>query len=342
MRKSSLTLVYHAACFDGVASAAIFSAFARERLGVGQVVLARDDYGAGPLDASQLGPHSAVVDFKFSADPRVRFWADHHNASGALDTADARAAYEARCDDPQIVFDPGAPSCAGLLARELAGRFGWDSKRYAELARECDLIDAARYETLSEALDLENAPARIALALDDSSSPDLEHEIIEGLARGSAIEAAGGPRASAAIAYALGRFEFQRDTFRRLATISGGVVEMDLSRTAIARPHKFLPYSLSDDVVFDVKVVRLPTGVAIKCGRNFWHPLSDRMPSIGEVCREWGGGGHKGAGGIPVPGGSVEDARRVASEVAGRLRNYVALARSSCEMIDPIVSPGNA
>ncbi|MBA2545119.1 MAG: phosphoesterase, partial [Deltaproteobacteria bacterium] len=76
-----LKVFFHDACFDGTTSAALFSAFYRDVVdrgatvqSVGMVHKDGDPFDGVPLDADD----HACVDFRFCADPRMRWWFDHH------------------------------------------------------------------------------------------------------------------------------------------------------------------------------------------------------------------------------------------------------------------------
>ena len=75
---------FHGKCFDGTASAALFSRFYRERI--------RSDvdfqftglvHRAGALfnEADFDGDENAIVDFKYSASPKITWWFDHHQSA---------------------------------------------------------------------------------------------------------------------------------------------------------------------------------------------------------------------------------------------------------------------
>jgi len=75
---------YHDHCFDGACSASIFTRFHRECIGTAQSF----SYGglrhqAGSLfdESLFLGGENGIVDFKYSASPRVTWWFDHHQSA---------------------------------------------------------------------------------------------------------------------------------------------------------------------------------------------------------------------------------------------------------------------
>src|SRR6266545_5409030 len=79
-----LRLLYHGHCFDGVASAATFTRFYKERIHPEADV----DY-AGLLhrpgnlfDLSLFdGDENAIVDFKYAASEKLTWWFDHHESA---------------------------------------------------------------------------------------------------------------------------------------------------------------------------------------------------------------------------------------------------------------------
>jgi hypothetical protein len=91
-----LRLLYHGHCFDGVASAAVFTRFylARVRPGV-DVSYAPLLHTAGSLfdEAMFDGDENAIVDFKYSPSERLTWWFDHHQSAflSAEDEAHFRA-----------------------------------------------------------------------------------------------------------------------------------------------------------------------------------------------------------------------------------------------------------
>ena len=121
-----LKIFFHDACFDGTTSAALFAAFYRDVIDrgaktrpVGMIHRDGNPFEGVPLDADD----HACVDFRFCADPKMRWWFDHHPT--AFQPPALRSVFE-REHLATWFFDPGSPSCAGLIARALAA--GWDWK----------------------------------------------------------------------------------------------------------------------------------------------------------------------------------------------------------------------
>src|SRR5918996_2338055 len=79
-----LRLLYHGHCFDGVASAAVFTRFYLARVRPGSdVAYAPLLHTAGALfdEAMFDGDENAIVDFKYSPSERLTWWFDHHESA---------------------------------------------------------------------------------------------------------------------------------------------------------------------------------------------------------------------------------------------------------------------
>src|ERR1700722_14080302 len=115
-------LCFHDRCFDGAASAAIFSRFYRERLNpqaefmlTGMTHRATKPFEDGLFD----GDENVIVDFKYSSSPLVTWWFDHHQ-SAFLTPADAQ---HFRADrSAHKFYDPTYKSCTKLIADITSGK----------------------------------------------------------------------------------------------------------------------------------------------------------------------------------------------------------------------------
>src|SRR5260221_7552384 len=141
----ALLVCYHDHCFDGVASAATFLRFYREKVKpVADVAFQGMAHRAGPLFGADVfaGDVNAVVDFRFSADPRLTWWFDHHQS--AFETPADEAAFRADTSGRKF-WDPAAKSCTKFIARVVSEKFGWDPAPLRELIDWAELIDGALF-----------------------------------------------------------------------------------------------------------------------------------------------------------------------------------------------------
>src|SRR4051812_37111128 len=79
-----IRVLYHDHCFDGAASAAFFTRFVEAKFYPG----ATFEFTGLAHKASQLfeaslfdGDVNAIVDFKYSTDPHLTWWFDHHQSA---------------------------------------------------------------------------------------------------------------------------------------------------------------------------------------------------------------------------------------------------------------------
>jgi hypothetical protein len=315
-----LKILYHGNCFDGCASAALFARFYVEREGarLEAVRYAPLQHGQGdpfPKDAFDADVN-ACVDFRFSASPGLHWWFDHHVS--AFPTPADRAAFE-RDASGQKFWDPTAPSCAGFAARTLAERHGWRADDLAELVRWADVIDAARFASPSVAVRLEEPALRLMTLLEATKDPQVPTRIIEAMQHRPLADIAAEPWVTGPLTPILERHLAAVDVVRRLARVEGGVVSVDLGGTGIESANKFIAYALFPEAAYTVVVTRDAKRAKVSVGSNPWARPA-RPHDIARLCERYGGGGHPVVGAVSLAPDRLDDARRIAAEIAAILR----------------------
>ena len=107
---------YHDKCFDGACSAALFTRFYRERIRDSvEFIFTGLVHRAGALfDEAQFdGDENAIVDFKYSASPKITWWFDHHQ-SAFLTPADSEHFLQQQSNTK--FYDPDYRSCTKFIA----------------------------------------------------------------------------------------------------------------------------------------------------------------------------------------------------------------------------------
>src|SRR3989441_6997814 len=102
---------YHDHCFDGAASAAFFSRFMEGAFHPhAEFTFTGLAHRASQLFDESLfdGDENAIVDFKYSASPRLTWWFDHHQS--AFLTAEDAEHYR-RDRSGRKLYDPSYKSC---------------------------------------------------------------------------------------------------------------------------------------------------------------------------------------------------------------------------------------
>jgi hypothetical protein len=138
-------ILYHDHCFDGAASAAFFSRFFEGKYDPS----AKFEFTGLAHKASQLfedslfdGEVNAIVDFKYSPDPRLTWWFDHHQ-SAFLSPEDAE--HFRHDSSGKKLYDPSFSSCTMFIAHVAREKFGYQAPDLTELVEWADIIDGARY-----------------------------------------------------------------------------------------------------------------------------------------------------------------------------------------------------
>src|SRR5207253_1838615 len=180
----ALQIGYHDHCFDGVASAATFLRFYRDKLkpGLTDVGLRGLAHRAGQLfDADVFsGEENAVVDFRFSPDPRLTWWFDHHQS--AFESASDEAVFHADRSGRKF-WDPQAKSCTRFLARIVEEKFGWDPSPLRELIDWAEIIDGALFPSAQMAVALGDPPMQLMLLIEASKDPAVLPRLIRELSQ---------------------------------------------------------------------------------------------------------------------------------------------------------------
>lgn len=314
-----MKVLYHGNCFDGLASAAIFSRFYRE------AIRREATFRYGPLmhradnlfhDELFDGDENAIVDFKYSSSPRLTWWFDHHE-SAFLSQEDE--AHFRRDRSGRKFHDPSFKSCTKFIATVAAQRFDWRCPDLDELVHWADVIDGAQYPDARAAVEMREPALRVLLVIEASREPDVAERIIHDFQTKSLSEIARQP-------YIADRFQSLYhwhlktiDVIRKEARSRDGVVYFDVSEHPVEGYNKFIPYYLFPDVRYSVGVSLSSSRAKVSVGSNPWSPRP-RAHNLAKICERYGGGGHAAVAAISFPPDQIEAARRVAQEIAAELR----------------------
>ncbi len=313
MDRSSV-LYFHSPCFDGIVSAVLAAEYLEKRDAWRPLTLVAVNYD---VRATWLGPlregSCAVVDFLYH--PQARFWVDHHATSFLND--EVRAHFLAR-EGPSFVYDPNAPSCAGLLRRHLELEFGPCEPRLADLVRWAEKTDGARYDSPDEAV-FGNAPAlRISAGLALGDGDDYSAGLVRALRHEPLSAVAEMPEVKRRYETVRGRTEAGLRRFRenaRLETDGIVVFDVDASDVTVSR---YAPYIFFPEARYSAGIVRFPGGAKVTAMRNPW--LEFESVPLGPICARLGGGGHRRVGSIALQGKQSEEAAQRLAQLLAELR----------------------
>jgi hypothetical protein len=316
----------HGHCFDGLCSAVMFTELMRHLNPGEELAFTYRGMGYGPgqngVDPAVLtGEDNAILDFRFSVSPKLTWYFDHHVS--AFVTDEDRSVYQAgaREDAPggRHMFHDGAyGSCTKLIADVGRERFGLDTSPRAELVRWADMIDSAGFPSAEMAVSRHEPVLHLMTVVEhkgtdafiESMVPRLLTQSLEEVANSKDIEEAYAPIAAQQQGFI--------DLVKLHAEKRGSVILVDLSAATIDVAAKFVTYALYPESAYSVMLSRSESKCKLSIGYNPWSPIA-RKHNIAAICERHGGGGHPVVGAISLPAGDVEQAKKLAHDIADEL-----------------------
>jgi hypothetical protein len=311
-------LFFHDRCFDGAATAAVFSEFFRNTFDPeAEFICTGLAHKASQLfDESQFdGDENAIVDFKYSSSPRVTWWFDHHQ-SAFLSPEDAE--HFRRDRSGKKFYDPTFKSCTKFLATVAEQKFGFQPSAVGELIEWADIIDGAQYPDAKTAVELGAPAMRLTLVIE--ASPDnICEKMIRWMARHPLAEIARKPEVEALFRPLYERHLDSIEVIRARSRCERGVVFFDLVGAGHEGYNKFIPYYVFPESVYTVSVSLSSFRSKVSVGSNPWAP-QEPLHNLATICERYGGGGHARVGAISFEPHELERARAVAAEIASELQ----------------------
>ncbi|MCA1817797.1 MAG: phosphoesterase [Acidobacteria bacterium] len=315
-----LRLLFHHHCFDGVASAAVFTRFYLARVHRG----ARVEYAGllhrpGSLFDERMfdGDENAIVDFKYSPSDRLTWWFDHHQSAflSAADEAHFRADRSGK-----KFWDAESKSCTEFIERVARERFGFDDASLAPLVHWAHVIDGAFYESPAQVVELREPALQLMQVIENAPEDDFIEWIIRALVKQSLADVATSREVQSRFAPIRERHLETLAAIRRKIKYARGVVNFDLIDEGFEGFNKFIPYYLRPETTYSVALTRTPYRTKISVGSNPWSPRP-RAHNIATICERYGGGGHAVVGAVSLATDEIERARRAAREIVAELQS---------------------
>ena len=320
-----MKVLYHDRCFDGACSASLFTRFHRECLGTASSYvyegLAHRPGGLFQF-ADFSGGENAIVDFKYSTDPRVTWWFDHHQS--AFLTAEDQAEFaRGQVDGTQAMrkfFDPHYTSCTGWIAHVAATKFGFDTSGLKELMYWADIVDGAKYESAQAAVEMEAAAMKLTMVIEGAPDDALIPKLIPLLTERTLEEVVKQDFVQAVMGPLMARHRAAIGLIGERAVVERGVISFDLMDQAAEGYSKFIPYYLHPEGTYVVGLSKGAVRTKISVGTNPWtaKPAAE-LANIAAICERFGGGGHARVGAISFGADEEERARAVAGVIRAEL-----------------------
>lgn len=313
-------VLYHDHCFDGAASSAFVTRFLREKVYSDAEFFYRGlAHRADQLFEDEYfdGDVNVIVDFKYSPNPRLTWWFDHHQ-SAFLSAEDAEH-FRHHASDRKM-FDPSYRSCTKFIATVAREKFGYEAPDLEDLVTWADIVDGALYESAQSAVEMDAPAMKLTLVIEGARGSEVVQKIIRDMQTKPLSAIVLEPEIHA-LFEKLHRNHMQTiDVIRKEGSCDEGVIFFDLVKYGIEGYNKFIPYYLFPDSAYTVSVSTSSFRTKVSVGSNPWvrEPLRHNLASI---CERYGGGGHAKVGAISFPIGAVNEARKAAAEISDELKH---------------------
>ena len=314
-----MKIFFHNNCFDGLASAAVFSNFYSSAICKScEFIYEGLAHRAGELflDVRFDGDENAIVDFKYSSDPHLTWWFDHHQ-SAFLSKEDE---VHFRADKSGKKFhDPTYRSCTKFIVEMLQKHFNFDSSRLKELIYWADIIDGAQFESAQAAVELNEPAMKLMMVVEgvrdrgmiNSLISEFQHKTMDEIMKMGWVQDVFEPIYE--------RHIRSIDIIRKNAHCEDRTIFFDVSGYDLEGYNKFIPYYLFPEATYCIGVSLSSFRAKISVGSNPWSP-HPRTQNLAALCERHGGGGHPVVGAISFAPDQLEKARRIAEEIAAELR----------------------
>jgi len=317
---------YHDKCFDGACSASLFTRFHRECIATN----ANYEYHglvhrAGALfdEREFTGDENAIVDFKYSASPRITWWFDHHQ-SAFLSPEDQQHFLDCQKDPvcgSRKFFDPDYTSCTSFLAHIAQTRFGFDTAPVAELIHWANIVDGAQYESPESAVEMAAPAMKLTLIIESSQDPAFIPRLIPLLTEMPLADVLSQPFVAGLLPPLLERHKTAIKLIGSRAEERDGTIFFDVTDQPLEGYNKFIPYYLHPRATYSIGLSKSSFRTKVSVGSNPWTKADPaKMVNLAKVCERYGGGGHARVGAISFPPDQADQAREAAAEIVAELR----------------------
>jgi hypothetical protein len=321
---------YHDKCFDGACSASLFTRFHKECIGSGSATPASYEYHglvhrAGALfnEADFTGDQNAIVDFKYSASPKITWWFDHH-LSAFLTPADKEnflaCQKDAECSNRKF-FDPTYTSCTGYLAHIAETKFGFDTAPLKELIHWANIVDGALYESPESAVEMAAPAMKLTLIIEATQDPEFIPKLIPLLTELPLADVLEQPFVASLLPPLLETHQHAIALIRERAEYRDGTIFFDISDHLLEGFNKFIPYYLYPQATYSIGLSKSSFRTKVAVGSNPWTKArGEDMVNLSQVCERYGGGGHARVGAISFSPDRSDEAREASKVIVAELR----------------------
>jgi hypothetical protein len=315
-----LRILYHGHCFDGVASATVFTRFYKSHVNPeADIEYTSLLHRPGSLFDAEMfdGDENAIVDFKYSTSEQLTWWFDHHQS--AFLTPEDEAHFRADQSGRKFL-DATRKSCTEFIADVAHTRFGFEDAGLDTLVHWAHIIDGALYDSPAQCVELAAPALQLMQVIESDPDDQFIEQIIRQLVAHSLDRVVSSDAVQRRFRPILARHRETLETIRRKAAYANGVVRFDLVDEGLEGFNKFIPYYLYPQTTYSVALTRGTHRTKISVGSNPWAPRP-RTHNIASICERYGGGGHAVVGAVSFAPDEVEKGRAAMQEIIAELSN---------------------
>jgi hypothetical protein len=323
MKSRAVVVATHGHCFDGMASAALFTHLMRQLHAGEELVFRYRSCGYGPAMGAMPegwldGDDNAILDFRYTPTKRLTWYFDHHITAFASPEEEATALSAETAT--RVFYDAKYGSCTKLIADVAAREFGVACEGLSGLVAWADTIDAARFASADAAVKRDAPEMQLASVVEhhgdspflESIVPRLLERPLSEIASSSDVQDKWRPLAAAHAAFV--------ERVRQSTKLLGAVAFADLTAAPLEAAGKFVTYALYPSCVYSVMLSRGKQQLKVSVGYNPWCG-SPRRHDIAAICQRHGGGGHPAVGAFSFPAGQLQKAREAADAIVRELND---------------------
>jgi hypothetical protein len=280
---------------------------------------------AGALfdESAFVNGENAIVDFKYSASPKVTWWFDHHQSAflSADDQKDFEAGQRDGSQRMRKFFNPNYVSCTSLIADIAQANFGFDNAPLRELIDWADIVDGARYESAKAAVEMAAPAMKLTMVIESAADNNLVPRLIPLLTEMSLQQVLDQDFVQVLLEPLMERHRAALELIRRRAKLEDGVITFDITDQPTEGYNKFIPYYLFPEATYNVGLSKSSFRTKVSVGTNPWTKRDvSQLVNLAAICERYGGGGHARVGAISFPPDREDAARKAVGEIVAELR----------------------
>jgi hypothetical protein len=320
MPRQPFVVATHGHCFDGMASAVFFSQMLQSlEPNAHDISFQGQSYEPGTNGVTIVGnPEGvAILDFRFTKLPNLRWFFDHH--ASAFPDESCRQRFAALADSNRGFFAPTYGSCTRLIREVARDRFGLPFAHLESLFSWAEMIDSAKFASPEMAVARDEPVMRLLTLIEQRGDDSLLANLVGRFETLSLEEVANLPEIVERANPCVQKHHAQVGVIRERETKIGDVVFVDLLDIETDSLVKFVTYADVPSAPYSVMVSRNASRCKISVGYNPWGE-KPRRHEINQICERFGGGGHAVVGAIALPS-DVARAREIAEEIVRALNS---------------------